>query len=110
MKEKLCKVIKDVLTKLEIEFEQDIKIEVPKNKDNGDFSSNISLELCKILKKNPLEIAETLKKEINDECILKVEVAAPGFLNFFVNRSYLVENINNVIKLDEQYGSCNIGR
>lgn len=109
MKEILSGIIKETLQNLGIQYEQDIKVEVPKNKENGDFSSNIALELCKILKKNPLEIAENLKNEIKDESILKVEVAAPGFLNFFVNRNYLVENINRVIELDKEYGSCTIG-
>ena len=109
MKENLCEIIKSTLTKLGITYEKDIKVEVPKNKENGDFSSNIALELCKILKKNPLAIAETFKNEIKDDSILRIEVAAPGFLNFFVNRNYLVENINKVIELGENYGSSSIG-
>lgn len=110
MKEKLSEIIKEALLKLDIEYENNIKIEVPKNKENGDFSSNIALELCKVLKKKPIEIAENLKNMISDKNIIKIEVAAPGFLNFFVNRNYLVENINRVISLNEQYGSCNIGK
>lgn len=109
MKENLGNSIKEALVKLGISYEKDIKVEVPKNKENGDFSSNIALELCKELKKNPMEIAESLQNTIANKSVLKIEIARPGFLNFFVNRNYLIENINRVIELGENYGSSNIG-
>lgn len=110
MKEYLNEIIQNSLKKLDITYEKEIKIEIPKKNENGDFSTNLALELCKVLRKNPIEIAETLKNSINDNKIKKIEVASPGFLNFFVDKKYLLENINNVIDQNKKYGSCNIGK
>jgi len=109
MKEYLSEIINSSLKKLNITYENEIKIEIPKNKENGDYSTNVALELCKVLRKNPTEIAENIKNTIKDNKIKKIEVASPGFLNFFVDQNYLLENINNVIDQNELYGSCNIG-
>lgn len=109
MKNKLITDIENALNKLDIKEYPEIKLEIPKNKENGDYSSNIALELCKLLRKNPMEIAETIKANIEDETILSMEIKAPGFLNFFVDKKYLVDNINKVLKEKENYGSSNIG-
>lgn len=108
MKEKLYDLILGELQKLNIE-NVSINIEIPKNKDNGDFSTNIALQLAKQLHRNPMDIAKELASNINDSLIEKIDVAAPGFINFYVSKNYLFDNINTVINLGEKYGSCNIG-
>ena len=60
MKDKLKEAIKDALVKCNIE-DTEITIEVPKDDKNGDYSSNIAMQLTRILKKNPREIAEMIK-------------------------------------------------
>ena len=108
MKEKIVSLIKCELEKLNV-FKDEIVIETPKNKENGDYSTNIALQLAKELRKSPLEIAETIAKNIHDSSIKEIKVATPGFINFYVARDYLLENINNVIALGDKYGSGNIG-
>ncbi len=88
---------------------EEIEIEVPKNKEYGDFSSNIAMKLCKKLGKNPFDIACSIKDNIKDDLIEKVEVVKPGFINFFVDKTYLLDNIINIIKKDKDYGRNNIG-
>ena len=83
MKEKLKKVINDSLSKLDITV-SDIVIEVPKDSSNGDYSSNIAMQLARTLKKNPREIATMIKENIDADFITKIDIAGPGFLNFFV--------------------------
>ena len=62
----------------------EIIIDIPKDKKNGDYSSNIALKLTKILKDSPMNIASRIKENIEyDNVIEKVEVAAPGFINFY---------------------------
>lgn len=91
---------------------KDIEIEVTKSKDkqNGDYSTNIAMKLAKVIRKNPLEIAADLASKIENENILKIEVKAPGFINFFVKKDYLLDNINKVLIEKENYGCNKIGK
>ena len=109
MKEIIKKAIEKTLAENNIEFSGEIKIEIPTNKANGDYSSNIAMQLAKELKSSPLNIATMLVDKINDDKIAKVEVANPGFINFFVDKEYLLDNINHVIKEGANYGKSRAG-
>ena len=108
MKELLIEAINDSLKKLDIK-DISVEIDVPKQKDFGDYSTNIAMKLTKVLGKNPLEIANLIVENINNDNITKMEVKAPGFINFFVKKDYLVENIKKVLTEKDRYGSSNIG-
>ena len=108
MKELLIEAINDSLKKLDFK-DISVEIDVPKQKDFGDYSTNIAMKLTKILGKNPLEIANLIVENINNDNITKMEVKAPGFINFFVKKDYLVENIKKVLTEKDRYGSSNIG-
>lgn len=109
MKTILKQEIKKVLNKIGIDTDVPIIIEIPKDRNNGDYSSNIAMQLTKVLKTNPREIASRIVDNINNENIIKVEIAGPGFLNFFVKKDYLLNNINTVIESKDSYGKCNYG-
>lgn len=109
MKEILKQAIKDALNKIGINDDIDILISLPKDKNNGDYCSNIAMQLASLLKTNPREIATKIVENINDENIIKIDIADPGFLNFFVKKDYLFNNINNVIEMKDTYGKCNLG-
>lgn len=109
MKKILKEQIKKSLEKIGIVEDIDIIIDIPKDKNNGDYSSNIAMQLTKILKENPREIATRIIDNINDENIIKTEIAGPGFINFFVKKDYLLKNINNVIENKELYGMSTFG-
>ena len=88
-----------------------VMVEIPKLKDHGDFSSNIALRLAKVLKNSPINIANSLKSELeNNDFIEKVEVVIPGFLNFFVKKDSLSEIINKIIDQGKDYGRNNFGK
>ena len=88
-----------------------VMVEIPKLKDHGDFSSNIALRLAKVLKNSPINIANSLKDELeNNDFIEKVEVVVPGFLNFFVKKDSLSEIINKIIDQGKDYGRNNFGK
>lgn len=108
MKEKIIELLSNKIADLNIEHDE-ISVEIPKNKENGDYSTNIAMQLCKKLYKSPEEIANMLIKDISKDFIKDIKVAKPGFINFYVNNDYLLDNINTVISLNEKYGSCNIG-
>ena len=67
---------------------EQIVIEIPKDKAHGDYSSNIAMQLTKLLRRNPREIAQGIIDSIdfNAGNIEKVEIAGPGFINFFLKK------------------------
>ncbi len=108
MKETIIALISDALKKMDI-TEEEINVEVPKAKENGDYSSNIAMRLAKRIRKSPLEIAREIKSLIVSENITNIDVVAPGFINFYVKNDYLFENINTILKEKEKYGSSLLG-
>ena len=108
MKEILIDAINASLKKLDIE-DISVEIDIPKQKDFGDYSTNIAMKLTKVLGKSPMDIAATIVENIACDSITKMEIKAPGFINFFVKKDYLVENIKTVLTEKDRYGSSNIG-
>ena len=83
-----------------------VMVEIPKDKSNGDYSTNIAMRLAKELKKAPVMIANELKIVLEkDELIEKVEVAGPGFINFVINKGEMSSVISNILKLQDDYGN-----
>ena len=112
LKQRIKEIIFFSFYDLDIEFNLlDIMVEVPKNRENGDFSSNIAMQLTKVLKDNPRNIAEKIVDKIkeNTKEIEKVEIAGPGFINIYLNDEYVFSGIENVLKADKDYGKLNIG-
>ena len=107
MKNELIKVLTKAIKKLDCEI--DIELTKPKKAENGDFSTNVALKLASIKHQSPLDIAEEIVSQIEDDKILKMEIKSPGFINFFVKKDYLFTNINKVLKEKENYGRSNIG-
>lgn len=113
LKEQIKEMIKSALNELFIKFDpENIVVEVPKKREQGDFSTNIAMQLTKVLKDNPKNIAEkiveVLSKNTNE--IKTIEIAGPGFINIYLNDEYVFSGISNVIKQDENYGSSSIGK
>lgn len=89
----------------------EIKLEIPQDISHGDYSCNIALQVSKKLGKNPREIAEDLKTKILDlklNTLEKVEVAGPGFLNFYISKEYLEKNLVSINNQKEKYGKSDI--
>lgn len=84
----------------------DFTIEVPRQKDHGDFSCNAAMLLAKRLRKKPREIAEDLKERLGDAGGLaeSVEIAGPGFLNITLASSGWQDLIHDVIRAGSRYG------
>ena len=106
--EKLITLISDtVKSKFDIELAPGmVMVEIPKDKANGDYSTNIAMRLTKQLGRKPQEIANELVSELSkNDFIEKVEVAGPGFINFVVNKGELTSVISNIIKQNDNYGN-----
>lgn len=104
-------IISDVLKELEIEFDESkIVVEIPKDRKNGDFSTNVAMQLVKILKTNPREIAEKIVNVIKDKKeIDNIEIAGPGFINIYLNDEYVFSGIKNVLEHENDFGKSTIG-
>ena len=91
----LKRCLKDALAKMNVDIDiSKIVIERSKEKVHGDFASNIAMQLARELKKNPLLIAEDIVNNLDVESFNKVEIARPGFINFFLKS----EALSSIIK------------
>lgn len=86
-----------------------IIIDVPKDKKNGDYSTNVAFLLTKELKSSPMNIASIIKDKITDDMIERVEIANPGFINFYLSRDFLLSNINVILNEGKDYGKSEYG-
>jgi arginyl-tRNA synthetase len=90
----------------------EITLEVPKDKVHGDFATNIAMQLTRIAKQNPRQIAEKVIEHLHKEqaFIAEAEIAGPGFINLKMDKSYLYPIIGEVVALGDRYGEVNIGQ
>ena len=89
----------------------DIHIERPKTLEHGDYSTNIALQLTKILKKNPREIAQLIIEKIGlDPSIDRLEIAGPGFINFYLSAAGKSSIIKNIFTQSINYGHNEAGK
>lgn len=110
IKQEVQEILKKSLTNLQIDYEKEIEVSIPKDKNHGDYSTNIALSLAKSLKDNPTNIANKIKDNIQSEIISKIEVLSPGFINIFISEQYLLKSINTIIKENNNYGKSNLGQ
>lgn len=90
----------------------EIILEKPKDKAHGDFATNIAMQLARIAKKAPRQIAEAITANLDKGKISleKVEIAGPGFINFFMKHHYLGELIPAILDAGTGYGKTNTGK
>lgn len=106
MKEQIQKLIQNVLKNLAI-GDVNFSIEHPEDFKNGDYSVNVAMICAKQLKINPKDLAEKIKIELENNLpkeISKIEVAGPGFINFYLAREFFVEQVKNILIQGEDYG------
>ena len=92
------------------DFRDLIRLEVPKDKQHGDFACNIAMILAKSLHMAPRAIAQTLCDRIQrNRDIERVEVAGAGFINFYLSSAWLYETMRQIEAEQENYGKVDIG-
>ena len=116
MKQRLINLIQETIQILQQQavlpedISPSIQIERTRDASHGDFASNIALMLAKPAKKNPREIAQAIIDNLPaDDLIEKVELAGPGFINFFINQFSQHHVIGSVLEQADQFGISNIG-
>ncbi|WP_026703054.1 arginine--tRNA ligase [Salibacterium aidingense] len=89
----------------------EVIIETPKDKQHGDFATNIAMQLAKTAKKAPRLIADdiTASMDTSKASVKSTEIAGPGFINFFLDHSYLRQIIPSVLTAGGNYGETDFG-
>jgi arginyl-tRNA synthetase len=112
----LEKYIRDLLRKLSQKLSYindiDIVLDVPQQSAHGDLSLNAAMMLSRKLKRKPREIAEEIiaNLEYDPEVIEKIEIAGPGFINFFFKNTYLPEIIKEILEQKEKFGRSDVNK
>jgi arginyl-tRNA synthetase len=88
-----------------------IEVEMTKDSSHGDYASNVAMLLASQVKKNPRDIAKIISERIVDssQVLEKVEIAGPGFLNFFIREGCWSALMEAVEREGERYGSSSLG-
>lgn len=90
-----------------------IPIEHPAQAAHGDYTTTIALPLAKIVGKNSREVAEIIKFQVSSfkfQVVDRIEIAGPGFINFFLSEKFLRSEIARVKKAGSRYGNATFGR
>lgn len=89
---------------LPADFEARIQVDRTKDKSHGDLATNLAMMLTKVAGKNPRELAQLIIDTLPASAfVAKVEIAGPGFINFFINDSALADQLQNAVN-DEHLG------
>lgn len=89
---------------------QGIVLEHPADPTHGDYATNIALALAKQAKANPRELAAKLALALEKqhiESVDRIEVAGPGFINFYLTEGFFARELETVLKRKDLYGSSN---
>lgn len=87
-------------------------IEKPANKDNGDYSTNVAMAGARAFKKAPRMIAEAIASciDLDGTAFERVEIAGPGFMNFFLSRQFYSDVLKDVFSCGKDYGKSDYGQ
>jgi len=114
IKAAITKAVEDSRAAGELEYQElpDFVLEVPREKAHGDFATNIAMLMTKQAKKTPRQIAEAITARLatGDNWIERVEIAGPGFINFYLNPAWVYQILPVVNEMDEKYGFSNVGQ
>ena len=117
MKKEIKEIIKNAILSLKNEglFNGSLAFDVDyaKNEKFGDYTTNVAMILAKKAGKNPMEVAETLKRSFREDLKLrfrKIEVAVPGYINFYLSEKYLQDVALKINDEKNDFGKSEIGK
>ncbi len=86
-------------------------VERPRDPSHGDWATNVAMVLARPLKAKPRDIAERLRDALNTESagVSKIDIAGPGFMNFWLDAVRIASGLADIVKSDEGYGLSNVG-
>ncbi len=81
-----------------------VELEVPSQKEFGDFATNFAMQSARVFHRNPRQIAEEIVKRIQGDWLDRAEVAGPGFINFYLKSDVIYQRFREILKAGENYG------
>ncbi len=112
LRESIAAAVSDALQRLEIAApDVAVSIERPRDASHGDIATPVAMSLARKLKRNPMEIAESIARtvELPADMVAGVEAVKPGFINFRLALPVLQNNVRDVLREGDAYGSSREG-
>ncbi|MDU2066452.1 MAG: arginine--tRNA ligase [Sporomusaceae bacterium] len=88
----------------------DIILEVPPQKEFGDFATNFAMQLARTARMNPRQVAVALTERMKGSFLEKTEIAGPGFINFYLKKNWLYDLLAEALAAGENYGNTTKGQ
>ena len=87
-------------------------VERPRDQSHGDWATNLAMVLARPLKTKPREVAERLRDamSLSDAGVSRIEIAGPGFMNFWLDAGFVAGGLREIIASDTAYGRSDSGR
>ena len=82
-----------------------VVLEVPPQKEFGDFATNFAMQAARSLKCNPRMVAQAVADNLNCAYIDKTEIAGPGFINFYLKQDWIYSLLSNILAQGDAYGN-----
>lgn len=97
---------------LNFEAIPDFVLEVPREKEHGDFATNLAMLLARQAKMPPRQVAEALNNHLNKEgsWLARVEIAGPGFINFYLDSRWIFDVLPQIEEQGDKYGNSDTGQ
>jgi arginyl-tRNA synthetase len=115
IEEQLARLVTEALTAAAVELgledvPSEIEVVRPRQKDHGDYTTNIALAVAPGIGRNPRDVAEVIVKHLPPtDFVAKAEVAGPGFINFTLAHGWLYEVLGEVERLGPAFGRVDVG-
>ena len=101
LKQNLQTALKELGVVLDI---NEIVIENSKDPTHGDYATNVALKMARNFSKAPRDVANLIVEKLNKDEIDHIEIAGPGFINFYMKNNSITGVVNKIIKLDKDFG------
>lgn len=82
-----------------------VLLEIPPQKEFGDFASNFAMQAARTLKCNPRMVAQAVVDNLDCDFVDRCEIAGPGFLNFYLKEEWIFDVLKNILKAGKDYGT-----
>lgn len=106
LKSMIAEALKSVIGDQDNKPQVSIELDIPRTPEHGDYASNIALGLTRHLKRNPRQIASEIVANLDDSgsILEKIEIAGPGFINFFIKPAAWYGIIREILDSPNNYG------
>lgn len=88
----------------------DVVLEVPPQKEFGDYATNFAMQAARVVRANPRAIAQAIVNRLGDSWLERAEIAGPGFINFYLKPDWLYEMLSAILAQGADYGTNDSGK